>query len=52
MIKLIKRQTKSDFKVILTGGLSDLYNKSINTHCHVDKDLTIKGIIKITKGLI
>ena len=52
MIKLIKRQTKSNFKVILTGGLADLYKKSINTKCKVDKDLTIKGIIKITKNLI
>ena len=52
IIKLIKRQTKSDFKVILTGGLADLYKNSINTNCKVDKDLTIKGIIKITKNLI
>ena len=49
MIKLIKRQTRSDFKVILTGGLADLYKKSINTKCTVDKDLTIKGIIKNNK---
>ena len=48
IIKLIKRQTKSDFKVILTGGLADLYKSSINTKCKIDKDLTIKGIIKIT----
>ena len=50
MVKLIKRQTKSDFKIILTGGLADLYKKSINANCKVDKDLTIKGIIKITKS--
>ncbi len=52
MIKLIKKQTNSSFKIILTGGLSDLYKNSINTKCKVDKDLTIKGIIKITKNLI
>ena len=52
MVKLIKRQTRSSFKVILTGGLANLYKKSINTKCTVDKDLTIKGIIKITKNLI
>ncbi len=52
MIKLIKRQTKSDFKVVLTGGLADLYKNSIITKCAVDKDLTIKGIIKIIKNLI
>ncbi len=52
MIKLIKKQTKSSFNIILTGGLADLYKNSINTKCRVDKDLTIKGIIKITKNLI
>tara|TARA_Y100000590_G_scaffold186581_1_gene212602 strand:+ start:2385 stop:3131 length:747 start_codon:yes stop_codon:yes gene_type:complete len=52
MIKLIKKQTKSSFKIILTGGLAGLYKNSINTKCKVDKDLTIKGIIKITKFLI
>ncbi len=52
MIKLIKKQTRSNFKVVLTGGLADLYKNSINTKCIVDKDLTIKGIIKITKNLI
>ncbi len=52
MIKIIKKQTKSDFKIILTGGLAGLYKNSINTKCKVDKDLTIKGIIKITKSLI
>ena len=52
MIKLIKRQTKLNFKIILTGGLAELYKKSISTKCKVDKDLTIKGIIKIAKNLI
>ena len=52
MIKLIKKQTKCGFKIILTGGLADLYKNSINYKCKVDKDLTIKGIIKITKNLI
>tara|TARA_B100001123_G_C14995137_1_gene901257 strand:- start:66 stop:812 length:747 start_codon:yes stop_codon:yes gene_type:complete len=52
MIKLIKKQTKSTFKIILTGGLADLYKNSITSKCKVDKDLTIKGIIKITKKLV
>ena len=51
LIKLIKKQTKLSFSIILTGGLADLYKNSINTKCKVDKDLTIKGIIKITKIL-
>ena len=52
MIKLIKKQTKSGFKVVLTGGLANLYKNSINTKCKIDRDLTIKGIIKISKKLI
>ena len=52
MIKLIKKQTKHSFKIILTGGLAELYKKSINTKCKVDRDLTIKGITKIVKNLI
>ena len=52
MIKLIKKQTRSRFSIILTGGLADLYKNSINTKCKVDKDLTIKGIMKITKRLV
>ena len=51
MIKLIKKQAKSRFKIILTGGLANLYKNSINAKCKVDKDLTIKGIIKILKFL-
>ena len=52
MIKLIKKQTKSSFRIVLTGGLADLYKNSITAKCKVDKDLTIKGIIKITKNLV
>jgi len=52
MIKLIKKQTKSGFKVVLTGGLANLYKNSINIKCKIDRDLTIKGIIKISKKLI
>ena len=52
MIKLIRKQTKSKFKIILTGGLADLYKSSIYSKSKVDKDLTIKGIIKIAKNLV
>ena len=52
MIKLIRKQTKSKFKIILTGGLADLYKSSIYTKSKVDKDLTIKGIFKIAKNLV
>ena len=47
IIKLISRETNKSYKIILTGGLADLYKKSISAKCKVDKDLTIKGILRV-----
>jgi len=47
IITLIKKETKKSFKIIITGGFSHLFTKSINTKVVVDKDITIKGLIKI-----
>ena len=44
-MKLMK--TKKKFKVILTGGLSHLYKKSLRKKIKVDKDLTVKGLLKL-----
>ncbi len=52
IIKLIKKETGKSFKVILTGGFSDLFKNSINTKAIQNKDLTIKGLIKISKLII
>ena len=49
IIKLIKKETGKSFKVILTGGFSDLFKKSIKTKIIQNKDITIKGLIKISK---
>ena len=49
IIKLIKKETGKSFKVILTGGFSNLYKSSINTKVIQDRDITIKGLIKISK---
>lgn len=47
LIERILKETKEDFEVILTGGLS----KTIAPLCHVestlDVDLTLKGLLKI-----
>jgi len=48
IIKLIKKETKKSFKVIVTGGYSHLFKKSINTKVSVNKDITVKGLIKAT----
>ena len=47
MIKLIKRQTKLNFKIILTGGLADLYKKSINIKCKVDNFVLLVALVKL-----
>ncbi len=49
IIKLIKKDTRKSFKVIITGGFSNLFKKSINTKVSHNKDITINGLIKISK---
>ena len=51
IINLIKKETRKSFKVIITGGFSDLFKKSIKTKAMQNKDITIKGLIKISKLL-
>ncbi len=47
IIKLIEKDKKKNFKIIFTGGLSHLYKNSIKKKIKIDKDLTIKGLIKL-----
>ena len=49
IIYLIKKETRKSFKVIFTGGFSDLFKKSIKTKVNHNKDITINGLIKISK---
>ena len=46
IINLIKKETKKSFKIIITGGFSDLFKNSINTKVVLNKDITIIGLIK------
>ena len=46
IINLIKKETKMSFKIIITGGFSNLFKNSINTKVILDKDITVKGLIK------
>ena len=48
IINLIKKETRKSFKVIITGGFSELFKKSIKTKVTHNKDITINGLIKIT----
>ncbi|MBT5214257.1 MAG: type III pantothenate kinase [Pelagibacteraceae bacterium] len=49
IVKLIKKETGKSFKVIITGGFSNLFKKSINTKVYLNQEITIKGLIKISK---
>ena len=49
IIKLIMKDTRKSFKVIITGGFSNLFKKSINTKVSHNKDITINGLIRISK---
>ena len=49
IVNLIKKDTGKTFKVIITGGFSNLFKNSINTKVAHNKDITIKGLIKISK---
>ena len=49
IIKLIKNETKKNFNTIITGGLSNLFKASIKTKVKQNKDITVKGLIKISR---
>ncbi len=49
IVKLIKKETRKSFKVVLTGGFSQLLRDPIETNVIIDKDITLKGLIKILK---
>jgi len=46
IINLIKKETRKSFKIIITGGFSHLFNKFNNTKVTINRDITIKGLIK------
>lgn len=48
-IKLIKKEKRMPFKVVITGGFSELIKNPLKTKVTVDKDITLKGLIKILK---
>ena len=49
IINLIKKETRKSYKVIITGGYSNLFKDSIKTKVSHNQDITIKGLIKISK---
>ena len=49
IIELIKKETKKSFKIIITGGFSDLFKKNLKSKVIIDKDITLKGLIRTAK---
>ena len=47
IIKLIKKQSRKQFKIVLTGGLSHLFKNTIKGKSVIEKDLTIEGLKKV-----
>ena len=52
IINLIKKETRKSYKVVVTGGFSDLFKNSIKTKVIENKNITVKGLIKISKLII
>ena len=46
IVNLIKKETKKSFKIIVTGGFSHLFYKFNNKKVSINRDITIKGLIK------
>ena len=49
IINLIRKETKKSYKLVITGGFSKLFENSIKTKLKHNKDITVKGLIKISK---
>mgnify|MGYP006059073151 FL=1 len=49
IINLIKKETRKSFKVVITGGFSNLFKNSIKAKVNHNKDITVNGLIKISK---
>lgn len=51
IINLIMKKTKLKYKILMTGGLANMFKSSIDHKVDVDKELTLDGILKIIKLL-
>ena len=49
IISKIKKKTNKNYKIFFTGGLAHLFNKDIKDKITIDKNLTINGLIKVSK---
>ena len=49
IIKLILKNKRKKFDIILTGGLAHLFKNSLDYQVKINKDLTMMGLLKIAK---
>ena len=49
IVKLIIKQSRLTFKIVLTGGYSYLFKNRIKGNVKIDKNLIFKGLLKILK---
>ena len=52
IINKIVRKTRTNYKIILTGGYAKLFKKFINKKTEIDQNITIKGVAKVFKELL
>ena len=52
IVKKITKKNGQSFKIILTGGYSNLFKNKIDKKAKVEHDITIQGIIKIYKKFL
>ena len=46
IVYLIKKETRRNFKIIITGGFSELFKNLTKNKAVINKDITIKGLIR------
>ena len=49
IINMIKKETRNSFKLVVTGGYSNLFKDTIKAKVKHDKNITVNGLIKISK---
>ena len=45
------KQTKKKYKIVITGGFSELFFNSLKIKAVIDKEITMKGLQKIIKTI-
>jgi len=51
IIYKIMKQTKKKYKIVITGGFSELFFNSLKIKAVIDKEITMKGLQKIIKKI-